>query len=147
MRSLRSLLPLVRRNDGAATVEFALVAPLLITMVLGTIQFGMWMESYNALRSAADDTGRYVTVEYQKSNRISNFDIASAARNRAMAAPYFLDDGGVTTYVSDATTQSINGVTEKSLKIVYNMPTILAFANVPAFKMSYSRPIFVKSTL
>lgn len=136
---------LFRSTAGGATVEFALVAPLLITMVLGTIQFGMWMSAYNGLRSAADDTGRYVTVRYQQDKIISNFDIAICARNRAIAAPYYLDDGNVTTYVADAATQSITGVTEKSLKIVYEMPSILGFADVPDFEMSYTRPLFVKA--
>lgn len=134
-----------RCSTGSTTVEFALVAPLLITLVLGTIQFGMWMSAYNGLRSAADDTGRFVTVRYQQDKIISNFDIAVCARQRAIAAPYYLDDGNVTTFVSDAGAQPINGVNEKSLRIVYEMPSILEFADVPAFKMSYTRPLFVKA--
>ncbi len=130
---------------GSATVEFALISPLLITMIMGVVQFGMWMSAYNGLRSAADDAGRYVTVQYQKDTRVTNFEIAKWARERAIKAPYNLDDGAVTTFVADATAQPINGVTEKSLQIVYQMPTILAFAKVPSFKMSYTRPLFVKT--
>lgn len=140
-------LALRRHNGGSATLEFALVAPLLITLVLGVIQAGMWMGSYNGLRSVANDTGRWVTVQYQIGNRKSNFEIATEARKRATTAPYFLDSSKVTTYVSDATTQSISGVTEKSVKIVYTMPNVMQFAGMSGFQISYTRPVFVKSTL
>lgn len=136
---------LCRRNEGAAAVEFALVAPLLITMVLGVVQAGMWMGTYNSMRSIANETGRWTTVEYQKGNRRANIDIAVEARRRATTAPYSLDGSGVVAYVSDASTQSISGVTEKTLKIVYDMPNIMQFAGMGDFQISYSRPIFVKS--
>ncbi|MBS0477048.1 MAG: pilus assembly protein, partial [Proteobacteria bacterium] len=128
---------LLRDTRGTTAVEFALVAPLLITMVLGVLQAGLWMGTWNSMRSAANDTGRYVTVEYQKSNRIANIDIAVEARRRATSAPYSLNSAGVTTYVSDETTQQITGVTQKSLKIVYNMPNILQFAGMGSFQISY----------
>ena len=136
-----------RHSDGAAAVEFALVAPLLITMVLGVMQVGMWMGTYNSMRSVANETGRYVTVEYQKGNRVGNSDIAVEARRRATTAPYSLNNSGVVVYVSDATTQSITGVTEKTLKIVYDMPNIMQFAGMGNFQVSYSRPVLVKSTV
>ncbi|MDE2437156.1 MAG: pilus assembly protein [Sphingomonadales bacterium] len=140
-----ALARLRKATDGAAAMEFALVAPLLITMMLGVVQAGMWMGAYNSLRSSASDTGRYVTVQYQNTNRISNSDIAIWARNHAITAPYSLDSSGVTTYVSDAATQSITNVTEKQLKIVYQMPTIMQFAGVNTFQISYTRSLFVKS--
>ncbi|MFM5885885.1 MAG: TadE/TadG family type IV pilus assembly protein [Novosphingobium sp.] len=142
-----TLRALRRRNEGAAAVEFALVAPLLITMVLGVFQAGMWMGSYNSLRSVANDAGRWTTVQYQLGNRKTNAEIAVEARRRATTAPYSLDNSGVVAYVSDAPTQSIDKVTEKTLKLVYNMPNIMQFAGMGDFKISYSRPIFVKSTI
>lgn len=136
-----------RRSDGAAAVEFALVAPFLITMVLGVIQAGLWMSAYNSLRSAANDTGRWTTVEYQNGTRRSNSEIAIEARRRATTAPYGLQSAGVTVYVSDAPNQTIQKVTEKELKIVYRMPNILGFADIGNIQMSYKRPLFVKSTI
>jgi Flp pilus assembly protein TadG len=136
-----------RSRDGAAAVEFALIAPLLITLMLGVFQAGIWMGTYNSMRSVANDTGRWVTVQYQLGNRKTNIDIAVEARRRATTAPYSLASAGVTTYVSDAPTQSIDKVTEKTLKVVYNMPNIMQFAGMQDFQISYSRSIFVKSTV
>ena len=56
---------------GSAVVEFGILAPTIITLFLGVVQVGMWMQTYNALRSVAAESGRYVAVEYQKSNNIS----------------------------------------------------------------------------
>lgn len=141
----RKIQALRRSRDGAAAVEFALISPLLITLMLGIFQAGLWMATYNSLRSAANDTGRYVTVKYQKSERITNIDIAVEARRRATTAPYSLDPNKLTTYVADSTTQSIDKVTEKNLKIVYSMPNIMQFAGMQDFQISYSRPLFVKT--
>lgn len=116
-------------------------------MIFGVIQAGIWMNAYNSLRSAANDTGRYVMVQYQRDQRISNIDIATWARNRALTGPYNISDNGLTTYVSDAPNQSINFVTEKTLKIVYDVPSIIPFAAVPPFQIAYTRSIFVKTAL
>lgn len=144
---VRTLRALIRRTDGAALVEFALVAPLLITMVLGVLQAGLWMGAYNSVRSAANDTGRWTTVQYQNGERKSNSDIAIEARRRATTAPYSLQGSGVTVYVSDSATQSISKVTEKSLRIVYRMPNIMGFADIGNIEIAYTRPLFVKESI
>lgn len=141
-----TLRPLLRDTSGSTLVEFSILAPLLITMMVGVLQVGLWMQTYNALRSAANDTGRYVTVEYQKANRIGNLDIAIWARNRALSNAYQLKDAGLSTQVIDASTQSITNVTEKTLTINYSMPSFLQIIGIGAIPVSYSRPIFVKST-
>ncbi|WP_296676019.1 TadE family protein [Novosphingobium sp.] len=143
----RRLRKLVKGQDGAAALEFALVAPLLITMVLGVFQAGIWMGTYNSMRSVANETGRWTTVEYQKGYRKTNIEIAVEAQRRATTAPYSLASDGVTTFVSDASTQSIANVTEKSLKIVYDMPNVMQFAGMGNFKISYTRPLFVKTSI
>ncbi len=143
----RLLLELAKRRDGAALVEFALLSPLIIAMMLGVIQAGMWMQTYNALRSASNDAGRYVTVQYQRGNRISNIDIAVWARNRATHSPYMLKGSGMTTYVANAPNQTISNVTEKTLKYEYRMPSVLGFLGMGTFKIVYSRSMFVKTTV
>ena len=144
---IRLIRALKERRDGSVLVEFALLSPLLITMMLGVVQAGMWMQAYNALRSAANDTGRYVTVRYQRGDRKTNIDIAVWARNRAIRSPYMLQGAGMTTFVTDAGTQSISNVTEKTLRYEYQMPTVLSFAGFQSIKVVYSRPLFVKTSV
>jgi len=48
----------VRSEQGAAMVEFAIVAPLLFMLILGTIDFGRALFVYNNLTNAAREGAR-----------------------------------------------------------------------------------------
>jgi Flp pilus assembly protein TadG len=50
--------PLPRRRSGAAAVEFALVAPLLVLLVLGMIEFGRMIMVEQILTNAAREGAR-----------------------------------------------------------------------------------------
>jgi Flp pilus assembly protein TadG len=136
---------LAKDAQGSAIVEFGILAPAILTLFIGILQVGMWMQSYNALRSVAADTGRYVAVEYQKSNQISNVNMALWAREHAIDI-YMFQDAKLSTDVSDAATQSIAGVTEKTLTLNYTMPSIFGIAGIGDIDVTFQRPIFVKST-
>ena len=47
-----------RRRDerGASAVEFALVVPLLLTFLLGTVELGLYMKDYVSMSSSVRDT-------------------------------------------------------------------------------------------
>ncbi|HSJ27466.1 MAG TPA: TadE/TadG family type IV pilus assembly protein, partial [Acidimicrobiia bacterium] len=54
-----------RRRDaerGAALVEFAVLAPLLILLVLGIVEFGWLFGQYNDVRHGAREGGRFAAV-------------------------------------------------------------------------------------
>lgn len=51
------------REDGAALVEFAVVAPLLILLVLGIVEFGWLFGQYNDVRHGAREGARYASVD------------------------------------------------------------------------------------
>ena len=132
-------------RSGSAIVEFGILAPAIVTLLLGVVQVGMWMQTYNALRSVAAESGRYVAVEYQKTNRISNVRMALWARNRAIS-DYMFEGSQLSTSVVDASTQSITGVTEKTLTLNYTMDSFMDIVGIDDIPVSFSRPIFVKST-
>ncbi len=60
---------------GAAATEFALLAPLFIMMIFGIMQVGLWLQNYNAVQSIASDGARYVMIEYQKENNLTDEQI------------------------------------------------------------------------
>lgn len=136
------------RDDcsGSAIIEFAILAPTILTLLIGVVQVGLWMQTYNALRSVAADSGRFVAVEYQKpDNRISNADMALWAKNKAIS-DYLFDSTQLTTSVVDAGTQSIGGITEKTITISYTMDSYLGIVGIDAIPVTFSRPIFVSSS-
>ncbi|MDP3676930.1 MAG: TadE/TadG family type IV pilus assembly protein [Novosphingobium sp.] len=135
---------LVSDRSGSAIIEFGILAPAIITLLFGVVQVGLWMHTYNALRSVAAESGRYVAVEYQKSNKISNVSMASWARDRAIST-YKFDGSQLSTSVVDSSTQSIAGVTEKTLTLNYTMNSFMGIVGIDDIPVSFSRPIFVKT--
>jgi Flp pilus assembly protein TadG len=135
------------RHDvsGSTIIEFAILAPAICTLFLGILQVGTWMQSYNALRSVAADTGRYTAVQYQKVNNIANIDMATWARNRAINA-YLFRSADISTDVTDATNQQIVGVTEKTLTLNYKYKSYLSVIGVSDANVTFKRPIFVKAS-
>lgn len=67
MASMRKIIEISRRSvaigqGGASAAEFALMLPLLLTMMFGTLQVSMLMYSYNVMVSAARDATRAMAV-------------------------------------------------------------------------------------
>ncbi len=69
--------PATRQGQrGAAMLEFALVAPMLMLLVLGAIQFALWYHAQGVVLAAAQDGTRLAAAETGS---------ASAGEQRALA--------------------------------------------------------------
>ena len=68
------------------------------------------------------------------------------ARNTAIESSYILDGGTVSTLVVDDATQDIAGITRKTLTVNYQMSSFMGMIGIDALDMSFSRPMFVKSS-
>jgi Flp pilus assembly protein TadG len=56
----RSLL--MRREEGAAAVEFALISIVLFVVLFGIIQYGLWLSQYEVYQGAAREGARLAAV-------------------------------------------------------------------------------------
>ena len=61
-RQVSGTRPRKRREEGAALVEFAVLAPLLILLVLGIVEFGWLFGQFNDVRHGAREGGRFAAV-------------------------------------------------------------------------------------
>ena len=59
MRTNR-ILRFVRGRDGAALVEFSLIAPLLVALMCGMVEFTNVMRQYHVMEKGVRDAARYV---------------------------------------------------------------------------------------
>lgn len=131
---------------GTSAMEFALVAPMFIILMLGTLQIGLWMHGYNGMRAVAAETSRHFTVQNQRGTPgITNLTMARWARDEARNSSYILAGGTVTTDVTDNATQNITGVTQKTLTVTYQMSSFMGMVGISSLNLTFRRPIFVKA--
>ena len=137
MRALRS------NNKGAAAVEFALLAPVFFMLFLGVLQVAVYLQNYNAVQSLASDGARYVLVEYQKNNSLTDTQIKQVVRGEAVNVPYMLDTDRLNITVDRSGTSRITGATEIDIELEYELSDWIPGVDLPLSKIKYSRPVFV----
>lgn len=106
------------RRRGNAIVEFALSGGLLITMALGTYQFGYGLYVYDTLQSAVRNGARYASKRSYKSSSNACVDkIVTSIRNMTVygdptpeAGADAVVRGLTTSKVSVSYTKDANGV-------------------------------------
>ncbi len=134
---------LARDASGSTIIEFALLGPLMMAMMLGVLQLGVGMHGYNAMRSASADVARYAAVQYQTENDLSNSQIEAYAQLTLTRAPYGLSTSDVGVTVANAATQRVTGAKELTLTYTYRVPNLLTMITQRDIDLTYARPIFV----
>ena len=129
--------------QGAVAVEFALVGPAFIAMLLGVLQVGIGLQNYNALRNVSADVARHAMVQYSTGNRLSNSQLRSFTLSRARGAPYLLTGSRMSATVTTATTQRVAGATELRIQINYQIPTLFDSMGLEGPYITFTRPIFL----
>lgn len=130
-------------NRGSVAVEFAIIGPAMLAMMLGVFQVGIGMQNYNAMRSVAAETARIAIVNYQTGNKLSNSQLADHAKTVGISPPYSLQSDRLTTNVDDAAVQRVAGARELTVTLTYHVPTFLSIIGIADIPLSFSRPIFV----
>lgn len=138
---------LVRDQQGAVIIEFAILGPLVIGLMLAVFQIGMGMQAYNSMRSIAGETARYAVVEFQQGETeltLTNDEIEAQAVTIATSSPYNLDDT-VDISANDAPVaeQTVAGARKINVTITYTVPLVLPFFDWASPTLTHSRPIYV----
>ena len=132
-------------RTGAAAIEFALLAPLFFLIFFGVFQVAVYLQNYNAVQSLASDGARYVMVEYQKNNTLSDEQIRSVVLGEAVNSPYMLNTDQLTVNVARPDSSRIDGTTEIEIALEYQLSDFLPGVELPLSKVKYDRPVFVTS--
>ena len=131
-----------RDIQGAALVEFALLAPTIFALMFGVLQVGFHMFAYNAVRSVASDTARYTIVEYQKQDKLSITQIEDRAVAYAVNVPYGLDPSKLTATATKPLSDIV-GTTKFMLTITYVPANMLGFFGMSSPTITVTRPVYV----
>lgn len=137
---------LCRDNHGAVIVEFALLAPILLMMMIGVFHIAVTMQSYNAMRSVTSDAARFVMVEYQKGNELNEDEIHAVIVAEATGPAYMLDTDQLEVNVEPALVSRVIGTTEYTLDVSYTVDDWMPFTDYDEATLTYSRPVFVVKT-
>ncbi len=129
------LLRRLRRNQrGAAALEFVLVAPALILMIVGIARLGILFMANAGLRNAVAEGARYATIwprptETQIRNRITNSQFGLDA-SRFTAATITAGQSGNLHYLD--------------ITASYSVPMDFIFFSAGSVTLSESRRAFVR---
>ena len=135
MRVIRSLSCFRRSRDGAALVEFSLLAPVLIMLMCGLSEFANAMRQYHIMEKSVRDAARYLTRVPMTGCAINAGSI-SAAQNLALTGvtagggAYFLptwDDPSTVTVTVAACVSN----TTRTYRGHDDMPVIEVTAHAP----------------
>lgn len=110
----------IRREQGASAVEFALVLPLLLVLVLGAIDWGYYLFTAEIVGNAAREGARAGSLQAQND--------AAAQTEAARSATAYLTNGGLT-----ASNASVNVVLEAgsvAVDIRYPTPSLTGMSDI-----------------
>jgi Flp pilus assembly protein TadG len=130
-------------QSGAAVVEFALLGPLFLMLLFGMFQVGIYLQNFNAVQSLASDSARYVMVEYQKSNELTDEQIRSVILGQATNSPYLLDTNRLNITVDSTGASRIAGATEIDVEVRYELSEFIPGVELPLSVIEYSRSVWV----
>ncbi|MCZ8323981.1 MAG: pilus assembly protein [Sphingomonadaceae bacterium] len=129
-------------RQGSTIIEFAILAPVIFSLMLGVLQVGLHMHAYNAVRSVVTDTARFTTVEYQKDNDLTAEQIESRAIAYAVNPPYGLTIDNLTVLVTQPAS-TITGTKRFNIEVSYVPQGLLGFIGVGAPTITVNRPVYV----
>ena len=129
-------------TQGAALIEFAILAPAIFAMMFGVLQVGYHMLAYNAVRAVVSDTARYTIIEYQKQVMLTTTQIEDKAEAYAVNAPYGLNAANLTATATKPVTD-IAGTTKFMLTLTYVPASFLGFMNIGSPTITVTRPVYV----
>lgn len=127
------------RNDirGLATIEFALVVPVLIVAIWGIFQIGLLFEANSGMQHALGEGARYATIyDYSTEDHMPTDESIKARMN----AKLFGTGGGAFT-VEDP----VDGDGFKTLTITYTRPMDFLLFKGPTIRLTRSKKVYTVS--
>lgn len=115
--------PLRLDRRGTAAVEFALLAPCLLLLLVGTIEMGRAFWIGSTLQYAADETSRYLMVHRDASNT----DITAYALGKLVG----VDPAQVAVDVERETVDEVDFITVRTQYTFTVLSSLLPTASTP----------------
>jgi len=137
-----SLLKRLRSSErGAAALEFVIIAPALVMMIVGIARLGILFMANAGLRNAVAEGARYSTVWLATQNRRPTND---EIRTRITNSHFGLDS---TLFTSITVNSGVDGgINYVDITADYTVPMDFIFFNAGNVTLSETRRAFVQGT-
>ena len=96
-----------KNQRGLAAVEFAIVVPVMLFLMMATAEFGRVFYHYNTLTKAVQTGARYASRPLLKTSELTNIDAAFVQRIQNFVV-YGNENGGGTAVLDGLTATSSN---------------------------------------
>ena len=130
----RRLAPLRGDSRGAALIEFALIAPVLILFLIGITRVGILFMANAGLRSAVQEGARFATIFPRPTD--------AAIKARIVDRRFGLDPRYVT--APTITYCMSNGAHAADIRMTYRVPMDLIFFSLPNVVLTERRRVFIQ---
>ena len=130
-----------KKQRGLAAIEFAIVVPIMLFLMLATAEFGRVFYHYNTLTKAVESGARYASKQLLSTSDLSNLDadfvqdiqnfvVYGNENGAGPAAPPVLDGLSVANTNVKISSDSINKTITVEVKYDYNF---VVLGNFPLF--------------
>jgi len=135
---------IIQSERGGSVVEFALVCPMLIAVMLSVLEFGEALRSNTGLRDLMGWAGRRAVVARQNNNTISTSVLNDDIRTEAAKAYYNIQTSRFTVQSSVVANTSLNTVDEVRISFQYSHPVSVPFVPVTSIPINIARTFYVQ---
>jgi hypothetical protein len=124
----------VRKRRGQSLIELAITLPILVLLLLGTLEFGMAIFSYSMLRDAAQEGAFYGSFNPQNPAEIENRarNISPRAEDEIFSSPIRLGDTEQVKVDVQILGRACQGATNNvshsiRVNVIYRYPLLMPF--------------------
>ena len=110
----------IKNQQGLAAVEFAIVLPVMLFLMLATAEFGRVFYHYNTLTKAVQTGARYASRPLLGTNDLTNMD-ADFVQSIQNFVVYGNENGGGTAVLDGFT---LTGATSSAMLLTESSPTV-----------------------
>jgi len=130
---------------GSTVVEFALVSPIVIMLILAAVEFGSVMRANAGLRELSGWAGREAVVSYQVvgDTVIGANELKTRIETEARSPKYNLRNGRFNVDVTTRPNTALLTVMELRVRLRYNLPVSLPFLPSNTINFDTTRTYYV----
>lgn len=131
----------VRNERGSTVVEFALVVPALMLLLLGVMQFGIMLHANGGVRELMGWSGRRAIILYQNPTKPDDSVLKNEIAAAVGAGSYGLVASRLTTDVTVAS-NNVLGYRSVTITLRYSLPLSLPLMRKITVKLDQTRTYY-----